>query len=110
MSNSASRFITRKGERRETGREPVLIAADLRRPGRTPFRTRIRDLSQTGCRCETLSRMQQGDRIWLTLPGFAPLEAVIRWSTPMGFGCEWIKPIHPSVFDHIRKSYPDITF
>jgi hypothetical protein len=96
-------------DRRESDREAVLIEADLRRPGRTPFRTRIRDMSPTGCRCETLSRTQAGDRIWLTLPGFAAMEAVIRWSTPTSFGCEWRLPIHPSVFEHIRKSYPDIT-
>ncbi len=97
-----------KLDRRIAMRSPVAIEADLRKAGRTPFKIEVRDLSRTGCRAETVSRTIQGDRIWLALPGFAPIEGIIRWSTPHGFGCQWVRPIHLSVFDHIRKSYPDL--
>lgn len=95
-------------DRRIAMRAPVAIEADLRKPGRTPFKIEVRDLSRTGCRAETVSRTVQGDRIWLALPGFAPIEGIIRWSTPQGFGCQWVRPIHLSVFDHIRKAHPDL--
>lgn len=97
-----------RDNRRNAQRAPVAIEADLRRTGRTPFKIVVRDLSQTGCRAETLTKTYTGDRIWLTLPSFAPIEGIIRWVTPHGFGCEWVAPIHESVFDHIRIRYPDL--
>jgi PilZ domain len=94
--------------RRNAARAPVSIEADLRKTGRTPFKICLRDLSQTGCRADTLTKTYVGDRIWLTLPSFAPIEGVIRWVTPHGFGCQWAAPIHASVFDHIRIRFPDL--
>lgn len=95
-------------DRRIAERAPVAIEADLRKPGRTSFKVYVRDLSQTGCRAETLTKTYDGDRVWLTLPGFAPIEGVIRWSNSRGFGLEWAAPLHGSVFDHIRQRYPDL--
>ena len=95
-------------DRRIAERAPVAIEADLRRPGRTSFKIALRDLSRTGCRAETVMKTVVGDRIWITLPGFAALMGIIRWRNARGFGCEWEAPIHPSVFDHIRAKYPDL--
>lgn len=95
-------------DRRVALRAAVDISADLRKPGRTPFKITIRDLSRTGCRAETLTKTRIDDRIWITLPDFAPIEGVIRWSNSRGFGAEWVKPIHASVFDHIRTRHPTI--
>lgn len=108
MNDRLFPFPATPEERRYALRAPVSIEADLRRAGRTPFGVLIRDLSRTGCRAETLSRVNEGDRVWISLPGFNALEGVIRWSTPRGFGCEWTAPIHASVFDHIRSRYPQI--
>lgn len=94
--------------RRNAQRASVAIEADLRKTGRTPFKISVRDLSQTGCRAETLTKTHVGDRIWLTLPSFAPIEGIIRWVTPHGFGCQWAAPIHASVFEHIRSRFPDL--
>ena len=93
--------------RRGGERAGVTIEADIRKMGRTPFRVFVRDLSQTGCRAETLTKTIPGDRIWLSLPGFQPIEATIRWSNSRGCGIQWNSPLHPSVFDHIRMRYPD---
>ena len=68
----------------------------------------IRDLSRTGCRADTLTKTYENDRVWITLPGFAPIEGTIRWANSRGFGCEWASPIHASVFDHIRARFPDM--
>lgn len=95
-------------ERRDALRAAVAIEADLRKPGRTSFKILIRDLSRTGCRAETLTKTHDGDRVWITLPGFAPIEGTIRWSNSRGFGAEWASPIHTSVFDHIRSRFPDM--
>lgn len=94
--------------RRIDTRAPVTINADLRKPGRAAFKICICDLWRTGCRADTLTRMRDGDMVWLTLPGFAPIEGIIRWSNNRGFGLEWSAPLQPAVFDHIRQLYPEI--
>ncbi len=97
-----------EAERRDLSRATVAIRADMRRVGRTPFAIVIRDLSPTGCRGETLSRVVEGDRIWITLPGFAALEGRIRWATKAAFGAQWHTKLHPSVFDHISARHPGL--
>lgn len=94
--------------RRRRTRNPVRVTADFRRPGRTPFRVTVIDLSETGCRCDTTSKTVVGDRVWIGIEGFAPIEAVIRWADHRGFGVEWMHPIHVSVFDHICRLYPGL--
>ena len=95
-------------ERRDAARAPVSIDAELRRADRTPVGIVIRDLSRSGCRAETLARVNEGDVVRITLPTFNALPGIIRWSTLRGFSCEWDAPIHLSVFDHIRARYPQI--
>lgn len=94
--------------RRAKDRAIVAIEADLRRSGRVSFKIMVTDLSRTGCRAETLSKLYVHDRIWVTLPGFTPIEAVIRWVKPTEFGAQWSAPLHESIFDHIRKRYPGL--
>ena len=106
--NRAFELDPRDTNRRNRDRAPVAIEAELRRPGRTPFKVLVRDLSQTGCRAETLSRTHVDDRAWVTLPGLAPLEGIIRWVQPREVGIQWITPIHSSVFEHISRKYPDL--
>ncbi len=94
--------------RRRASRASVAVEANLRKPSDKPFKVRIRDISQTGCRAETVTKTREGDRVWLTIPGFAAIEGIIRWSDNKGFGCEWASPMHASVFDHVRRSFPDM--
>lgn len=94
-------------ERRIALRANVAIEASLRRAGRTAFQVQIRDLSRTGCRGETLSRLNQGEQVWITLPGFAPLAGDVRWASVQQFGVHWTAAMHASVFDHIRAQFPD---
>jgi hypothetical protein len=94
--------------RRRATRNAVSVTADFRKMGRTPFRVKVVDLSQTGCHIETTSRVTAGDTVWISLKGIEAIEAVIRWETPFGFGCEWAHPMHVSVFDHICQKHPAI--
>jgi hypothetical protein len=94
--------------RRRRQRNAVRVIADYRKPGRTPFRVTVTDLSETGCRCDTTSRTVVGDLVWIGIEGFSPIEATIRWSDHRGFGAEWLHPIHVSVFDHICRTHPGL--
>lgn len=94
-------------QRKDNQRAGVSIESDLRRAGRTAFKVQVADLSRTGCRVDTLSKLTEGDRIWITIPGFTALEGIIRWATPRGAGVQWANEIHPSIFDHLRARYPE---
>ncbi len=94
--------------RRRRTRNAVRVMADFRKPGRTPFRVVVTDLSETGCRCDTTSRIIVGDTVWISIEGFAAVEAIIRWADHRGFGAEWLHPMHVSVFDHICRSHPGL--
>jgi hypothetical protein len=108
LQASAFTDIADGPNRRRASRNAVSVKADFRKVGRTPFRVKVVDLSQTGCQCETTSRVAVGDRVWISLQGFEAIEAIIRWATPNGFGSEWAHPMHISVFDHICKKFPAI--
>jgi hypothetical protein len=94
--------------RRRRSRSPVRVMADFRKPGRTPFRVVVTDLSETGCRCDTTSRINIGDKVWISIEGFAAVEAYVRWADHRGFGAEWLQPMHVSVFDHICRMHPGL--
>ena len=96
------------GNRRIAERAHVEIPANLRQPGRTAFAVTLRDLSRTGCRGETLSRLHVGERVWVTLPGFAAIEGTLRWVERGRFGCEWLAPLHHSVHEHICRAFPEL--
>ena len=104
----SSNFSGTSGERRISLRAPVSIEADLRQAGRTAFKVLVRDLSRTGCRAETLSKTNVGNRVWVTLPGFAPVEGEIVWANKSGFAVHWRAALHASVFDHIRQRFPEM--
>ena len=59
------------------------------------------DLSPEGFRAETSFTLWPGTIVWLTLPGLAPLEAVIAWRDRFKYGCAFSKPLRPAVFEHI---------
>ncbi len=92
--------------RRSADRKAVRVTADFRRTGRTPFRVHVRDLSASGCRCETVSKVYDGDVVWITIPGLAPISGTIRWVSTREFGVQWSHPLHISVLDHVAKQHP----
>ncbi|WP_394648446.1 pilus assembly protein PilZ [uncultured Sphingomonas sp.] len=77
------------------------MRAHLRDKGQTRFEIDVVDLSSEGFRAETSFTLWPGTIVWLTLPGLAPLEAVIAWRDRFKYGCAFSKPLHPAVFEHI---------
>lgn len=88
-------------ELRRALRKAVKVRAHLRDRGQTRFEIDVVDLSQSGFRAETSFTLWPGTVVWLTLPGLAPLEAVVAWRDKAAYGCAFAKPLHPAVFDHI---------
>ncbi len=90
-------------EARRADRFPLLIKAALREPGATRFSVDVRDLSVSGFRCETSFTLEIGARVWLTIPGLAPLEAQTMWHDKYVYGFAFTAPLHPAVLDHLAK-------
>ena len=88
-------------DHRRALRKSVKMRAHLRDRGQTKFEIDVVDLSQSGFRAETSFTLWPGTVVWLTLPGLAPLEAMVAWRDKFRYGCAFGKPLHPAVLDHI---------
>ncbi len=91
----------RSAERRIVG-----IRAQLREFGGHRFDVDVLDLSRTGFRIDSVFGINVGARVYLTIPSFAPLEAIIAWRDKYGYGCRFVHPLHRAVFDLIAARHP----
>jgi PilZ domain len=89
-------------ESRKARRQPISARARFREVGANPYEVQIEDLSATGFRMTSYARPRVGTRIWVTLPGLQPLEAIVRRSEGNYHGCEFINQLHPSVAEHLQ--------
>jgi hypothetical protein len=94
-------FSTSGPDGRDERRVPLPIEVKLRLSGDRPIAATLRDLSVTGFRTEFVSHLHMGDRVWLSLPGLAPLAASVTWSDGVVTGCRFETPLHVAVFDRI---------
>jgi hypothetical protein len=88
-------------EARNALRRPVMLRAKLRDRASSRFDIEVTNLSCSGFLAETIYRLNPQDRVWLTIPGFAALEAVVARTAGRAYGCAFAQPLHPAVFDHI---------
>lgn len=89
------------GDNRLALRRAVKLRARLRDRNATRFDISVVDLSPTGFRAETVRTLRPGTLVWITLPGFAGLEAEVAWQVREHVGCAFRQPLHPAVFEHI---------
>lgn len=73
----------------------------LRRPGQPHYRVRVHDASCHGCKVEFVERPKPDDRAWIKFDGLEPLEALVCWIDGFVAGLEFVKPIHPAVFNRM---------
>jgi len=87
-------------------RDDVSITANIREQGGGRQQVEVVDLSRAGFRMRTGSFIP-GDRvIFLTLPGYNPLEARIAWQEREYYGCEFVQRLHEAIYEHIVSRYP----
>lgn len=96
------------GNNRKAQRNAVHMKAELRLSVGQKFKVSVLDLSATGFRIETGNHIGLGSRVYLAIPELNSLPAQIAWSENTLYGCEFVNPLHPSVFEHIARKYPDI--
>lgn len=89
---------------RRDARRGVRLSATVRRDSSMRFPVDIVDLSVSGFRFHSAANLHVGTRVWLTMPGMQGLEATISWERKGDFGCQFDRPLHPAVFDHIVRN------
>lgn len=93
-------------ESRRFGRGDVYIPIDVREYAGGRHKAHMLDLSQSGCRVFSVTLLRQDRSIFITLPGFAPLEAEVAWKKRDEYGCAFLTGLHPAIYDHILASFP----
>ncbi len=62
------------------------------------------DLSTEGFRIAWLPKCGIGRKLWIRLPGYEAMQATVRWRDNRGVGCQFDRPLHQSVIDHLCRS------
>ena len=93
---------------RQFARNNVKIVADVREYRGGRFKVSVIDLSRSGFRMHSASFVEKGKTVFLTMPGFEPLEARIAWYDKEYYGCEFSQRLHVAIYDHIKKSFPSL--
>lgn len=91
---------------REVCRGDVAIAADIRVIGSSKNRVKVADMSLTGFRMECLTFISGTQTIFLSIPGFEQLESRVIWQTEWIYGCQFARPLHIAVYEHIARTFP----
>jgi hypothetical protein len=92
-------------EERAAERRGVSIRALVREAGSCRVDIDVVDLSATGFRFESLYSFAIGARVFLSMPTLAPLEAVIAWRKGSAFGCRFVRPLYPAVFEMLAARF-----
>lgn len=88
-------------DNRQKQRARVTFNAQLREAGGVRVDAQMCDLSETGFRADCAFPIAVGQRVFLTIPTFAPLEAIVAWRLGHEHGCKFLRPLYPAVYDTI---------
>lgn len=86
-------------------RRPVRIRALVRPAGSARIDIDVVDLSATGFRFESYYQFASGTRVFLSIPTLQPLEGTIAWARGTHYGCRFLNPLHPAVFETIAERF-----
>jgi hypothetical protein len=93
-------------ERRRFSRVSVPSEIVVRRIGGFNFQVSLKDISSGGCRVEMIEPCQLGDPLIARRPELEPLGSRVCWGDGTITGVEFLRPIHPAVFDALLARMP----
>lgn len=93
---------------REFTREPVKMTAQLLVSQGYRFKVSVLDISASGFRIETANDIPMDRKVYLTIPGFQPLQGRVAWCRRDQYGCEFSQKLHDSVFSHVSSAFPSL--
>lgn len=92
-------------QRRKTPRAhermPVSAQVLIRRQGGRAYQACIFDVTPAGCKVEFIERPSAGEVLWAKFDGLEPVEAKVRWVDGFCGGIQFVRPIHPAIFDSL---------
>ena len=94
---------------RQFVRDHVKIVGDVREYRGGRFKVSVIDLSRSGFRMHSATFVEKGKTIFLTMPGYEPLEARVAWHDKEYYGCEFTHRLHVAIYDHIKQAYPSLS-
>lgn len=99
----AQHFPIQETSDRSYDRHNLLIGVKLRRPGENWFNARLANLSPTGFRVQSFAKLDMDSTIHVMLPGFDGRKAKVIWTRDHEAGCQFERPLHPAIFEHILR-------
>jgi hypothetical protein len=84
---------------RKAERVAVNAEVALRRSAQLNYRVRAYDASPYGCKLEFVERLELDERVWVKFDGLDAMEGQVIWVAGFVAGVEFIRPMHPAVFD-----------
>ncbi len=94
-------------ESRRGNRVPMTCDVEFRRHGDARYKVEVIDLSPEGCCISPPVRIEQGESVWLRLPGMEAIHAKVAWVRDWKAGIEFDRPFYPSVFELVVKKLKD---
>ena len=84
---------------RRSARVSIQGEVQLRRSGQHNYIVNAFDISREGCRLEFVERPKLDETVWVKFEGLEAVEATVCWVEGFTIGVEFVRPIHPAVFD-----------
>jgi len=94
---------------RDAGRrEAITLRCEARQGTREWQPVRLADISQAGFRISRPpNAIHVSEPLRIRIPGLQVLTAHVRWQDGDAIGCEFARPLHIAVFDHIVRQMRD---
>jgi len=86
---------------RRNPRVSLEAEVQLRRSGQRHYRVNIHDASPEGCRLEFVERPRLDEKVWVKFDALDSIEANVCWARGHDVGVEFVRPIHPAVFNSL---------
>lgn len=90
---------------RRSTRQNVSTLGLLRRAGKRAYMTKASDLSPNGCKCEFVERPEIGEPMWIKFDGLEALECKVSWVEGSNAGLQFVRPVHPAVFEMLLHRF-----
>lgn len=91
---------------RKAERRIVNLAAALREAGAKTSPVVLIDVSIGGFKADVPEPLEEGNEVWLKLPGFEAKRSRIIWTNGKEIGCEFEWPLHQRELDLIIAPSP----
>jgi hypothetical protein len=92
------------GDGRRTERRVVNLAASLREPGAAISDAEVMNLSTDGFMAQSELPLEQGQIVYLKLPGLEALKSRVAWVDGNKAGFEFTAPLHRGLLDQLTAN------